>query len=142
MYLSKKNLPAIAVVLAPLFLGIAVALSVYMALQKLQITEQKFDELVTTQNEAQYTYTVELETFSQADVSLDQFNGRLVYVPMESAPNYPTAEREYNSQVANAFASCDAGEECLDSVHVWIYRDGPKGTVIMRDTGFTYEKAH
>jgi hypothetical protein len=135
MFLSKKNLPAIAVLLAPLFLGVLMALLMYQSLLKFQITEQKLAELVNSQIEAQNTYIVEIETF-------DSLNGRLIYVPMESAPNYPTANREYNSQVANAFASCDAGEECIDSVHVWLYRDSPKGTIVMRDTALSYGKTH
>jgi hypothetical protein len=129
MHPFKNWGPAMALLFIPIAWFFLTSIALFGILQQTTINTGKLDEIIVAQKEDPTLYSVELETFSKLD-------GRLIYVPL-TTPNYFTAVREYNSQVQSAFASCEAGEECLDSVHVWIYEDTAHGTYIRKDTALT-----
>lgn len=130
MYRFKKLYPSIILTLAPILWGVIMSMVFFSILQTVELQAQKLDEIILLQQEGLSSYSVELETFSESD-------GRMLYVIPVSVPLLPTAEREYFSQIGAAFASCESGSECLDSVHVWLYKDTPKGTYIVRDTALS-----
>lgn len=129
MHLFKNWGSAIVLMFIPIAWSFLVSVAIFGILRQTTINTDKLDEIIAQQKEDPTLYSVELETFSKLD-------GRLIYVPL-TTPNYFTAEREFNSQVQSAFASCEAGEECLDSVHVWLYEDTAHGTYIRKDTAMT-----
>lgn len=134
MFRSNKII-ATTLSLLPLLWAAIIACLLFAVLQTIRVDiGGKLDQVIANQYQSNISYSVEIETF-------DHINGRLIYVPIEDVSHLPTATREYRSQVSNAFASCEAGTECLDSVHVWLYRDSPEGPSILADTALTPNEA-
>lgn len=130
MFRSSKITAALLSVI-PILWATVIAALLFAVLQTIKVDiGGKLDQVIENQNQSNTSYSVEIETF-------DQVNGRLIYVPIENVSHFPTAQREFYAQVTNAFASCEAGTECLDSVHVWLFKDTPKGPYIVRDTALT-----
>ena len=126
----KNFVPSVILTLAPILCGFIMSAGFFLMLQTVELQTQKLDEIIELQKEGLNSYSVEVETFSESD-------GRMLYVIPITVPLLPAAEREYFSQIGGAFASCESASECLDSVHVWLYKDTPKGTYIVRDTALT-----
>lgn len=115
--------------LVPILWALLMTGLAFSGLEQIKINTDKIDELIDVTKDGQNQYSVEVETFSKLD-------GRLIYVPLQT-PYLHIAQREYEDQINGTCFSCESGDARLDSIHVWLYLDMPRGSYIEKDTALT-----